>query len=58
MLCKAQTNLENLEKTVLFVTLEENLENSRNFEKIFQIPGNSVEIDFLINTLLFGNSIF
>ena len=36
---RAQTNLENLEKTVFFVTLRENLENSGNFKKIFQIPG-------------------
>ena len=36
---RAQTNLENLEKTVFFVTLRENLENSVNFKKIFQIPG-------------------
>ena len=26
-------------KKLFFVTLKENLENSRNFEKIFQIPG-------------------
>ena len=36
---RAQTNLENLEKTVFFVTLRENLENSVNFQQIFQIPG-------------------
>ena len=28
-----------LKKTVFFVTLRENLENSGNFKKIFQIPG-------------------
>ena len=36
---RVQANLENLEKTVFFATLRENLENSGNFEKIFQIPG-------------------
>ena len=34
---RAKTNLENLEKTVFFVTLKENLENSGNFKEIFTL---------------------
>ena len=36
--------MENLEKTVFFVTLRENLENSGNFEQIFKIPGKVREL--------------